>query len=719
MALPVLPPLYYQTHFFEMLEFVEKHYGNLLGPKEQHFITSLKSFSISAQCVYVRMVNRKGVVFDKNKFSKYSEIENLESAFSELASAGFTRPPLESDRLEILQFLTKAQLMHWLKAHDVVAAKSLGRDQLIALAQTRLSDLKIETLPSRHLTVQQKTEELEYVMFLFFGKIQMNLSLYTLRDLGIRQSQTLKDRFVPRYTKVQEAQSEYFLIKSLSEDWSLWTEERIQDLFTKTANLQTSTKNAENLKGEIFYALGEYWAETQIEKALEAWKHSNSPLAREKMSRALYKLDRIEDCQKLLEEMQHEPRSDEELLFAEDFYLRKFNKKKKSAVTEILHNAQEISLSEAYLKRPEAGVMKYFANQGVKATFSENNLWSSLFGLIFWTELFESENSKLHNPFERSPSDLAGPEFYTNHEAAIERKLALLTQPELIEKEILKTVASNYGRLNDLFHWSPELGENILGFIHKSQTADLAKVLRALAKNYDRLRAGFPDLKVEKEDGLHFIEVKAEGDSLRPNQLSRLRLLKEAGFGVEVLRVRWESDPNQVYVVVDVETTGGTANMHRVTEIGAVKIQNGKIIDEFQTLINPGRSIPGFITQLTGISNDMVKEAPKFSDIAEKFLAFTEGAIFVAHNVKFDYSFIQREFQRCEIEFVRPMICTCAGIKKIYRDIKSYGLKNLTTHFNITLTQHHRALSDARAAAELFLMMQNHRDSTTSNHINH
>ena len=97
---------------------------------------------------------------------------------------------------------------------------------------------------------------------------------------------------------------------------------------------------------------------------------------------------------------------------------------------------------------------------------------------------------------------------------------------------------------------------------------------------------------------------------------------------------------------MDVETTGGRAGLHRMTDIGAVKVQNGQIINEFQTLLNPERSIPAFITKLTGITQDMVKDAPLFGQIADDFSEFLGDAIFAAHNVNFDYGFIKAEYDR-------------------------------------------------------------------------
>ncbi|MEM7692060.1 MAG: exonuclease domain-containing protein, partial [Pseudomonadota bacterium] len=206
-----------------------------------------------------------------------------------------------------------------------------------------------------------------------------------------------------------------------------------------------------------------------------------------------------------------------------------------------------------------------------------------------------------------------------------------------------------------------------------------------------------------------FVEIKTDGDQLRRNQLLRLEQLKKAGFRAEVVLVRWVLSAAQPYVVVDVETTGGRGDQHRVTEIGAVKILNGKIVDRFQTLLNPQRRIPSNITRLTGISPDMVADAPIFADVADEFAAFLDGAIFVAHNVEFDYRFIGQEFRRLGRFFRMPKLCTCASMRKLYPGHKSYSLANLTSAYDIPLKTHHRALCDAEAAAHLLLMINEKR----------
>jgi DNA polymerase-3 subunit epsilon len=212
---------------------------------------------------------------------------------------------------------------------------------------------------------------------------------------------------------------------------------------------------------------------------------------------------------------------------------------------------------------------------------------------------------------------------------------------------------------------------------------------------------GYPDVMVLRGERLSFEEIKAPGDQLRRNQLVTLRGLRDTGFDVSMLPVIWVQDPLQPYVVVDIETTGGRSDSHRITEIGMVKVVAGKVVATWQSLINPERPIPPAITRLTGITNDMVASAPPFATVAEEVAAFTEDAIFVAHNVNFDYGFIRQEFARLEQYYRRPKLCTVQLMRKTHPGLASYSLAALSQHFNIPLESHHRALHDAKAAAGL------------------
>ncbi len=706
-----LPPKYYLTHFFEFIDFIESHYAHILQFEQRHFLADFRSLGEEAQCVYIRMINRKGRLFEKKSFAKYAEINNFNTALSELVLNGFVESVSASEISDLLTFLTKGRLRKWLQCHNLDVAISLSRDEMVNLGKQNLHLLNhLHVDGHEDLMVQGHSQTMQFLLFIYFGHIQKSLTLYTLRDLGIRQSQTLKSDFKPRFLNLAQAEAEYFFAQNLDESLCYHSVELLNGIYEKAVSYENISVSTQLLKDDLLFQLAvTYSGLSENEMALKSYDESQHPEARREMARLLYKMDRRPECLILLEKIQNDPRNDEELLFAEDFSARKFNKQKRGRLTEVLLNSNEIVVSDFYLKRPELGVCKHFEAQGFRADFTENFLWTGLFGILFWDELFEAAEAAFHNPFERSPSDLVGPEFYRRHAPALEAKLTLLKNPEKMQHLILQTVITNAGRLNDVFQWHPDLAESLIHFTKNSVDQDVALVLRTMAQKYDTHHTGFPDLMIEKDGRIRFVEVKAEGDSLRAAQLSRLRLLKEAGFEVEVLRVRWMTDPNQTYVVVDVETTGGSASFHRVTEVGAVKIKNGRMIEEFQTLINPGRPIPSFITGITGITDEMVADAPAFSDIAEKLLDFMDGSVFVAHNVKFDYGFIQREFQKAGIEFTRAHLCTCAGMRKTHPGLKSYGLKSLTEHFQINLDQHHRALSDARAAAELLLLMNGKR----------
>lgn len=698
MAFPVLPAKYYLTHFHEFLEFIEAHYLPVMEAEHVQFIKSFQSLSEDAQCIYVRMVNRKGILFAKAGFVKYAEISQHEKAYAELKQFEFITTVSDHHKLDLIGFFSKKENHQWFKKSNIKFNKTDSVDQLEELALANLEQLSIEHLADLdQLIVQAYQEELSYLLFLFFGTLQTSLSLYTLRDLGIRQKSQFKEKFKPRYADLTIAQTEYQLLKVINN----LGEDNLDQALEFGLSVKINKSSTQALKSELLLEIASLCEEQQPQKAIAALKEAKNYPARQNLAKLYYKLEQKEDCKTVLEAIIDQPANDEEILFAEDYLDRKFNKKKMGYLTQALRSAKEISLSEAYLKNPEAGVKDYFEKKGIQATFTENYLWCALFGLFFWNEIFEDEQSALHNAFERSPADLVGEEFYLNHKKQIEDKLLLLTDYKKTEKLILKTVTEKLGKLNDIFQWHPTVAKLVLSFLKVSTQKDVAHILRMMSQNFSNYHSGYPDLMLETEEGIQFVEVKAEGDVLKAKQLSKLRLLKEAGFEVSVLRVNWVTDPNQVYVVVDIETTGGSGIFHKITEIGAVKIQNGKIIEEFQTLLNPGRAIPKYITGITGITNEMVKDAPKFSDIADQFFEFTKGAIFVAHNVRFDYGFIQKEYQRLETSYVRPLLCTVQGMRKHYPGLSSYSLKNLCVNFNISLEQHHRAMFDAKAAAEL------------------
>lgn len=157
----------------------------------------------------------------------------------------------------------------------------------------------------------------------------------------------------------------------------------------------------------------------------------------------------------------------------------------------------------------------------------------------------------------------------------------------------------------------------------------------------------------------------------------------------------------QKYAVVDIEATGGTQKVDRIIEIGIVLLDGNEIVDTYSTLVNPGISIPPFITKLTGISQQMVKDAPAFHEVAKKIILMTEGRSLVAHNVSFDYRILREEYERLGYEFKTDTLCTARLAKHYFPEIEKYNLKRVATYLGLPLEDRHRAGDDAMATAEV------------------
>lgn len=155
------------------------------------------------------------------------------------------------------------------------------------------------------------------------------------------------------------------------------------------------------------------------------------------------------------------------------------------------------------------------------------------------------------------------------------------------------------------------------------------------------------------------------------------------------------------YAIVDIETTGGMIKRDKIIEI-AIAIHDGSgIIDQYETLLAPGRSLSRQITLLTGITDEMLVGAPKFYEVARRVVEMTEGCIFVAHNVRFDYTFIKRAFEELGYNYTRKQLCTVRLSRMITPELRRHGLDSLCHFHGIQNKDRHRAMGDVQATATL------------------
>jgi DNA polymerase-3 subunit epsilon len=705
-----LPTFYYHEHFVELLDFVAKHYAHALLDPHLAFIRDFARLPKPAQCLYVRLANRKGRVFAVNRL-RYPELGDHKPLLNLLREQDWIGTPDVSDFGDVLGFLTKDEIYEILLPRFVGLSRSLKKAELTAFARESADPAEfMRELQTERLLVQKRDDEIRYLLFLYFGRIQEGLSRFTMRDLGLVRAHESIDGYEPRFADRAEALENYYFATRLRAaeqvDASSLQEFAAELTFWPETNFSSSAA----LRDRLALCLGRAAEKTKVpELALACYEKGESAQCSERLIRLLLANGRREQAKEYLERCIDEPRSDEECLFAKDLYERKFKKKRTSALTDVLRQGDFIDIDESRNGSPERAVAEYFEQRGITAYRTENLLWRTLFGLLFWDELFVDDDAALHSPFEFLPASLVNNTFYKENRAGIDNKLAILNEPESAKHALLKVSTRNYGTPNGVFRWRQTMNEALFALLDNAPACSIAAVVEKMCKDYNSARYGYPDLMLIENPKIRFIEVKTEGDQLRRNQLLRLEQLRAAGFEADVVRVRWVIDPDQTYVVVDVETTGGQGENHRVTEIGAVKVRNGIIVDRFQTLLNPQRTIPSEITRLTGITPAMVADAPYFSDIADRFEAFLKDSIFVAHNVEFDYGFLAREFRRIGRSFRYPRLCTCASMRKLFPGHRSYSLASLCDAYSLPLKQHHRALCDAEAAAELLIMINEKR----------
>ncbi|MBT5022345.1 hypothetical protein HOK51_02725 [Candidatus Woesearchaeota archaeon] len=160
------------------------------------------------------------------------------------------------------------------------------------------------------------------------------------------------------------------------------------------------------------------------------------------------------------------------------------------------------------------------------------------------------------------------------------------------------------------------------------------------------------------------------------------------------------------YTIIDIETTGLSKHRHNITEIAAARMHKGKIVDKFQTLVNPQVKIPRFITRLTGIDNELVKDAPKICEALPDFIKFLGDNVFVAHNATFDYGFLHHNCKtHHDHTLLNEKVCTRKIATRLLPDLHRKRLGDLCEYFDVTNVQAHRAMADVEATAEVFKHM--------------
>ncbi|MBB1298647.1 exonuclease domain-containing protein [Pseudoalteromonas sp. SR41-7] len=715
-----LPAKYYLAHFRELIEFVTSKCMHLLEPKHSEFISKINQLDEQSQCMLARVYSRKPYLVQAQSLN-YEEITSPHQAIYTLKKAGILFQPNEQHYSQLLAHLTKPSLVELLSnySEQISFKKSAAKGALVDIAREFFKARPQELAPLySQYVINNRSDYYEYFEFLFAGKLSSgdvnHQNRFVMRDLGLTATREGHSESLSRFETLDEAQSNYLLNRYRLAFKNITDESDYVALASQVLVQAAHGAIAVVLKNKLLVRLYRQLKTVDSELAFSLLEGCvDDSEAQEIQIREQYRLGNKEWVKARLEAIIENPLTDDLLYFADDFLMRKFNKKTRSRLSAMLADTQcVLEIDELYRGEVEQGVNDYYTREGMAVFNTENTLWQSLFGLVFWHELFVESPYPPCNEFDIYPQVLRLGNFYEAQQTQINERLAQCQTSQALLNLVCKNAAQYFDQPNGLFRWRSNLLEPLEALILNSPLEALIAHLTAMSKHYLQLKDGYPDLMVINNGQVHFEEVKAPGDKLRRNQLTTIDNLKNVGFTVHIAAVKWFVDPNRIYSVVDIETTGGLKGGNRITEIGIVKVQHGKVIDTWTSLVNPERHIPGFITSLTGISDSMVYNAPVFANIVKPLLDKLAGSIFVAHNVNFDYGFIKKECEMAGHFFKMPKMCTVVESRKAFKGLKSYSLGNLSAHFDLNLTSHHRALADATATAELLLLIQNSETQT-------
>lgn len=554
----LLTPRYYLDNYRYVLAFVKRLYGNLLNEAEWDFVRRFEALSLDAQCLYVRLSNRKGLFFRINKLH-YTEITDLPAAVGELLTAGFIErlsPRHEVMGTDALGVFTKPELVDLLplEPEEIRPLKGEKKEGVIRYALHELNFGEIVTSVTTRETVVRVNFEAEDMMvkYLFFGNRGGNMTEFVVRDLGMVNFERYDDsKMTARFRTRKEVEDKLLISLTNEEFYDLKeVETPAEDIYNWFLNWNETRPELTEIAipgyQKLVCRVGGYLERQKLpEQALAVYELSDRVPARERRVRLLYRNGAVDEALALCDEIAVAPLNAEERYFANDFREKILSagekKRPRKATTRFLSDAESLNIPAAYRHHVEAGVMNHYLEEGHDAAFTENYPWRGLFGLVFWDIIYDANVSAIHHPLQRAPSDFYLPDFYLKREELLRKRLTDLATKDDWRRHSGRMFNAKYGITNVLVDWSDEL----LGLVHRMidllDLEQLRLILLEMARNVREHTRGFPDLLIWNEQGFYeFVEVKSPTDHLGPQQLHWLEFFQTIGVRGKVVRVVWE-----------------------------------------------------------------------------------------------------------------------------------------------------------------------------------
>ena len=462
-------------------------------------------------------------------------------------------PRHTSQLREALSIFTKPELLTLLKLIDSEATKplrSLKKAELLTQAAATFPARKvIQAIRAQELVVRVNYEaEIEMLRFLYFGDIHSDMTQFVVRGMGIIKHETYDESKLQAFFKTRkEAEDKltlskvYQAFKVLRDQQQAPADHIYQWFVTQHLSQEQFCEVARPLFDKLSLRLGKLLEQQQHPTfALSVYQHTDKAPARERRARLLHKLAQTEAALQICQEIQQHPQNAEERFFAEDFRNRLQKKKRTKRTTDFLKSSRSVALEETNRYSVEFGVLEHYQQQGYHGVHTENYLWRSFFGLLFWDIIFDQDCEALHNPLQITPADFYTPRFLEKRQTQLQQRLTVLEHPSRFYNIIGYHYETKVGISNPMVGWHESVLPLVTACYEKLTPAQIGNTLLEMAKDLKENTRGFPDLFVWNETTYNFIEVKSPNDHLSAQQLHWLTFFQSQGICAEVVRVEWE-----------------------------------------------------------------------------------------------------------------------------------------------------------------------------------
>lgn len=548
-------PVYYVANLLVLLQTVEERYDDLLSDSEREFIDTLKQLSSPARRLYVRLAMRKGPLFRSDLLS-YPEIESISNAADELEHTGLLAIDGEFDVEACLATLRVPELKELFGDVDVGNVRKAER--IVAIIEQHDEAEIRATLNARFsLYAPLGLEFLDAIQLLFFGNRYQNLSEFIITELGVVQYECYEFQKENRPFSKRDELDALVRIYELRE---LFEESRreatVSDLTEFIDEIPAVTgsfhvdRRRENIVNDVarqFERIGEF------EIAMSLYESVISPPARERRARIYTTCGDPGQAAAICESILRDPYSAEELDFAATFLPRiagKLDEAYTNPVPEAVDIPEiSISLSEIHDSGVEQGALEYLIQAGHSGYFTENGLWSALFGLVFWDIVFMPVPGAFFNQYQRGPSDLSSPGFYQRREVDIEKRLEEIRNLDDVGDWVMNRYDEKADIANAFVNWKRLDREMLTQALLAIPARHIASILGRVAHSPMSFTSGFPDLILFAGEQAHLphstqsyllVEVKGPGDHVQRNQRRWFSFFHEHEIPAAVAWVTYE-----------------------------------------------------------------------------------------------------------------------------------------------------------------------------------